>query len=41
MRGVKQVVVEHDVAVGFTDVLREAATGRNWERDLLTAARPA
>jgi LacI family xylobiose transport system transcriptional regulator len=40
MRGVKQVVVEHDLAVGFTDVSREAATGRNWERDLLTR-RPA
>ena len=40
MRGVKQVVVEHDLAVGFTDVLREAATGRNWERDLLSR-RPA
>ncbi|WP_203822683.1 LacI family DNA-binding transcriptional regulator [Paractinoplanes ferrugineus] len=40
MRGVKQVVVEHDLAVGFTDVLREAASGRNWERDLLSR-RPA
>jgi LacI family xylobiose transport system transcriptional regulator len=40
MRGVKQVVVEHDMAVGFTDVSREAATGRNWERDLLSR-RPA
>jgi LacI family xylobiose transport system transcriptional regulator len=40
MRGVKQVVVAHDLAVGFTDVLREAATGRNWERDLLSR-RPA
>jgi LacI family transcriptional regulator, xylobiose transport system transcriptional regulator len=40
MRGVKQVVVEHDLTVGYTDVLREAATGRNWERDLLSR-RPA
>ncbi|WP_212992787.1 LacI family DNA-binding transcriptional regulator [Actinoplanes auranticolor] len=40
MRGAKQVVVEHDLTVGFTDVLREAATGRNWERDLLSR-RPA
>lgn len=40
LRGVKQVVVEHDFAVGFTDVVREAATGRNWERDLLSR-RPA
>ena len=36
LRGVKQVVAEHDFAVGFTDVLRGAATGRNWERDLLS-----
>ncbi|MDG4786298.1 LacI family DNA-binding transcriptional regulator [Micromonospora sp. WMMD1102] len=40
LRGVKQVVVERDFAVGFTDVVREAATGRNWERDLLSR-RPA
>lgn len=39
MRGVKQVAVEHGMAVGFTDVLREAATGRRWAQDLL-ARRP-
>jgi LacI family xylobiose transport system transcriptional regulator len=40
MRGVKQVTVHHGLAVGFTDVLREAATGRDWSQDLL-ARRPA
>jgi LacI family xylobiose transport system transcriptional regulator len=40
LRGVKQVVVEHGFAVGFTDVLRESAAGRDWERDLLSR-RPA
>jgi len=39
MRGVKDVAVNHGLAVGFTDVLREAATGRNWSQDLL-ARRP-
>jgi LacI family xylobiose transport system transcriptional regulator len=39
MRGVKQVAVEHGVAVGFTDVLRESSTGRDWAQDLL-ARRP-
>jgi LacI family transcriptional regulator, xylobiose transport system transcriptional regulator len=35
LRGVKQVAVEHGVAVGFTDVLRESSTGRDWAQDLL------
>jgi LacI family transcriptional regulator, xylobiose transport system transcriptional regulator len=39
MRGVKEAVVEHGLAVGFTDVQREAATGRDWAQDLL-ARRP-
>ena len=39
MRGVKQVAVEHGVAVGFTDALRESSTGRDWAQDLL-ARRP-
>ncbi|MFI7129391.1 LacI family DNA-binding transcriptional regulator [Nonomuraea sp. NPDC050153] len=39
MRGVKEVAVRHGLAVGFTDVLREASTGRNWVQDLL-ARRP-
>jgi len=39
MRGVKQVAVEHGLAVGFTDALREASTGRSWAQDLL-ARRP-
>ncbi|MBT2225035.1 LacI family DNA-binding transcriptional regulator [Nonomuraea sp. NEAU-A123] len=39
MRGVKQVAVQHGLAVGFTDVLREASTGRSWVQDLL-ARRP-
>jgi LacI family xylobiose transport system transcriptional regulator len=39
MRGVKQVAVEHGVAVGFTDVLKESSTGRDWAQDLL-ARRP-
>jgi LacI family xylobiose transport system transcriptional regulator len=40
MRGVKQVAVRHGLAAGFTDVLREASTGRDWSQDLL-ARRPA
>jgi LacI family transcriptional regulator, xylobiose transport system transcriptional regulator len=40
MRGVKQVAVEHGLAVGFTDVLVESSTGRDWAQDLLTR-RPA
>jgi LacI family xylobiose transport system transcriptional regulator len=39
LRGVKQVAVEHGVAVGFTDVLMESSTGRDWAQDLL-ARRP-
>lgn len=39
LRGAKQVVAEHGLAVGFTDVLREEAAGRNWAQDLL-ARRP-
>ncbi|GAA4673458.1 LacI family DNA-binding transcriptional regulator [Phytohabitans rumicis] len=39
MRGVKQVAVGHGLAVGFTDALREASTGRSWAQDLL-ARRP-
>ena len=39
MRGVKQVAVDRGLAVGFTDVLREASTGRDWSQDLL-ARRP-
>jgi LacI family xylobiose transport system transcriptional regulator len=37
--GVKRVAVQHGVAVGFTDVLRESSTGRDWAQDLL-ARRP-
>lgn len=39
MAGVKQVAVKHGLAVGFTDALREASTGRSWVQDLL-ARRP-
>jgi len=39
MRGVQQVAVPRGLAVGFTDVLREASAGRDWSRDLL-ARRP-
>lgn len=39
LRGAKQVAVERGLAVGFTDVLREEAAGRNWAQDLL-ARRP-
>jgi LacI family xylobiose transport system transcriptional regulator len=39
MRGVKRTAVDHGLSVGFTDVLQEASTGRNWSRDLL-ARRP-
>jgi LacI family transcriptional regulator, xylobiose transport system transcriptional regulator len=40
MRGVKDTVVGRGYAVGFTDMLHEASTGRNWAEDLL-ARRPA
>lgn len=39
MAGVKQVAGEHGLAVGFSDALREASTGRRWVQDLL-ARRP-
>jgi LacI family xylobiose transport system transcriptional regulator len=39
MRGVKRVAVEQGLAVGFTDVLAESSTGRDWAQDLL-ARRP-
>lgn len=39
MGGVKRVAVQHGVAVGFTDVLKESSTGRDWAQDLL-ARRP-
>jgi LacI family xylobiose transport system transcriptional regulator len=39
MRGVKQVAVEHGLAVAFTDALQEESIGRNWAQDLL-ARRP-
>jgi LacI family xylobiose transport system transcriptional regulator len=39
LRGVKRVAVERGVAVGFTDVLEESSTGRDWAQDLL-ARRP-
>ncbi len=39
MRGVQQIAVSQGLTVGFTDVLQEASTGRNWAQDLL-ARRP-
>jgi LacI family transcriptional regulator, xylobiose transport system transcriptional regulator len=36
MRGVEQVVREHDLAVGFTDVARWEAEARSWVEPLLT-----
>jgi LacI family xylobiose transport system transcriptional regulator len=39
MQGVEQVVGQRRLAVGFTDVLRLASTGRFWAEDLL-ARRP-
>ncbi|MFJ6197345.1 LacI family DNA-binding transcriptional regulator [Micromonospora sp. NPDC092111] len=39
LHGVEQVAGAHSLAVGFTDALHQASTGRNWARELL-ARRP-